>query len=435
MSDISISTPLILPCGAALKNRMAKGAMTEGLADARNVATDRHVRLYGRWADGGSGMLLTGNVQVDKRYLERPGNVVIDGPQSNEQLSALAAFAKAGTRNGTHLWMQLSHAGRQTPKAVASEPVAPSAVEVEMPGGQFGKPRALSGDEILDVIQRFAHAAGVAKETGFTGVQVHAAHGYLISEFLNPRVNLRDDEWGGSLENRARLLLETVKAVRAKVGPEFPISVKLNSSDFQKGGFSHTDSIQVAKWLDEIGLDLLEVSGGNYEQPVMMDTEGFEPVYEEEVRTSTRKREAYFLEYAADIAKAVNKTPLMVTGGFRTTSAMNEALSSGDAAVVGIGRPLCVEADLPQQMLDGKVTEAKKWEKTLRLGPTRLFGPNSPIDIIRGMNAWGTQGWFCLQLLRMGDGKNPDTSMGVFRALRAYMASEQKATKAMKQAA
>jgi len=431
MSGTSISSPLTLPCGAVLKNRIAKGAMTEGLADSHNVATDKHVKLYGRWADGGSGMLLTGNVQVDGRYLERPGNVVIDGPQSNEQLSALAAFAEAGTRNGAHLWMQLSHAGRQTPATVTTEPVAPSAIEVKMPGGQFGKPRALTEDEILDIVHRFAFAAGIAKDTGFSGVQIHAAHGYLISEFLNPLVNQRTDQWGGSLENRARLLMETVKAVREKVGPEFPISVKLNSSDFQKGGFSHSDSIQVAKWLDEAGLDLLEVSGGNYEQPVMMDTEGFEPVYEEKVRSSTRKREAYFLEYAADMAKAVKNTPLMVTGGFRTVEGMNEALSSGDADVVGIARPLCVEADLPQQMMDGKVSEAKKWEKTFRLGPTRFLGPNSPIDLFRGLNAWGAQGWYCLQLIRMGEGLDPDTGISTFKALRMYMSNEQKAAKAM----
>lgn len=431
MPDTNISSPLTLPCGAVLKNRIAKGAMTEGLADPLNRATDRHVRLYQRWADGGSGMLLTGNVQVDGRYLERPGNVVIEGPQSNEQLSALAAYAQAGTRNGTHLWMQLSHAGRQTPAAVSSEPVAPSAIEVKMPGGQFGKPRALTGDEIRDIIQRFAFAAGVARDTGFTGVQVHAAHGYLISEFLNPLVNQRTDEWGGSLENRARLLMETVKAVRATVGAAFPISVKLNSSDFQKGGFSHTDSIQVARWLDEAGLDLLEVSGGNYEQPVMMDTEGFEPVYEEKVRSSTRKREAYFLEYASDMAKAVKNTPLMVTGGFRTVDAMNEALVSGDADVVGIARPLCVDAAIAQKMLDGEVTEAKKWEKTFRLGPTRFLGPNSPIDLFRGLNAWGAQGWYCLQLIRMGEGLEPDTGMSTFKALRKYMGNEQKTAKAM----
>lgn len=434
MTD-TIASPLTLPCGATLKNRIAKGAMTEGLADPRNMATDRHVRLYTRWAEGGAGMLLTGNVQIDRRYLERPGNVAIDGPQSNEQIAALRAFAQAGTRNNTHLWMQLSHAGRQTPALVTTEPVAPSAVEVELPGGQFGKPRALTGDEITDIIARFAHAAGVARDTGFTGVQIHAAHGYLLSEFLNPRVNQRTDEWGGSLENRARLLLETVKAVREKVGADFPISVKLNSSDFQKGGFTHEESIQVAKWLDGIGLDLLEVSGGNYEQPMMAGLEGMEPVYEEEVRASTRKREAYFIEYAADIGKAVQKTPLMVTGGFRTAAAMNEAIAAGEMDVVGLGRPMCVDPAIPQKLVDGTEKEAEKWEKKLRLGPTRLLGPNSPINMIRGLNGWGAQGWYCMQLIRMGDGQDPDTGMGVFSAFRRYTANEQKTAKAMKAAA
>jgi 2,4-dienoyl-CoA reductase-like NADH-dependent reductase (Old Yellow Enzyme family) len=205
--------------------------MTEGLADARNRATGRHVTLYRRWADGGAGLLLTGNVQVDRRYLERAGNIVIDGSQEPAQLAALEAMAEAGTSGGTHLWMQISHAGRQTPKLVAAEPVGPSDIPLAIPGGRFGKPRALTGDEIHDVIARFAAVAAVAKQTGFTGLQIHSAHGYLLSEFLSPRVNLRDDEWGGRLENRARLLLDTVRAVRSRVGPDYPIAVKLNSAD------------------------------------------------------------------------------------------------------------------------------------------------------------------------------------------------------------
>ena len=160
---VTISSPLTLPCGATLKNRIAKGAMTEGLADAQNRATQGHVRLYRRWAEGGAGMLLTGNVQIDRRYLERPGNVAIDGPQSNEAIAALRDYAKAGTANGAHLWMQISHAGRQTPALVNKEPVGPSDKALDMPGAQFGKPRALTGAEIEDVIRRFAFAAGVAR--------------------------------------------------------------------------------------------------------------------------------------------------------------------------------------------------------------------------------------------------------------------------------
>ena len=168
---VDISDKLVLPCGVQIKNRICKGAMTEGLADEQNRATFKHVNLYDRWSSGGAGILLTGNVQVDHRYLERPGNVVIEGKQTNEQLSRLTSYAEAGTKNNTHLWMQISHAGRQTPASVSETPVAPSDVQLQMPGAQFGKPRPLTHEEILDIIQRFSHCASIAKDTGFTGVQ------------------------------------------------------------------------------------------------------------------------------------------------------------------------------------------------------------------------------------------------------------------------
>lgn len=420
----TINDPLTLPCGVTLKNRLCKAAMTEGLGDPDNKATHRHEALYRRWAEGGAGMLLTGNVQVDRRYMERPGNVAIDGPQSNEAIAALRAYAEAGTANDTHLWMQISHAGRQTPSSVAKEPVGPSDIALEMPGSQFGKPRALTGEEIRDVIGRFAHAAQIARDTGFTGVQVHGAHGYLISEFLSPDVNTRTDEWGGSLENRARLLLEIVRAVRGAVGPDFPVSVKLNSADFQRGGFSHEDSLQVAKWLNEETVDLLEISGGTYEQPRMggYDDMTLNPDRSEKRAESTIAREAYFLEYATDIRKATTM-PLMVTGGFRSVEGMNAALASGEMDMVGLGRPLCVDADVPNKLLSGAMTETPAFEKTLQIGPGWL-GPHSPFALVKGLNGWGQQGWFCLQILRMGDGQDPDTKMGVFKAFRDYAKNE-----------
>ncbi len=428
---VTISSPLTLPCGATLKNRIAKGAMTEGLADAQNRATQGHVRLYRRWAEGGAGMLLTGNVQIDRRYLERPGNVAIDGPQSNEAIAALRDYAKAGTANGAHLWMQISHAGRQTPALVNKEPVGPSDKALDMPGAQFGKPRALTGAEIEDVIRRFAFAAGVARDTGFSGVQIHGAHGYLISSFLSPDVNTRTDEWGGSLENRARLLLETVRAVRKAVGADFPVSVKLNSADFQRGGFSHEDAIKVASWLNAEGLDLLEISGGTYEQPrlVGLDDMTLHPEKAEKRRESTIAREAYFLEYAKDI-RAATTMPLMVTGGFRSVAGMNAALASGTMDVVGIARPLCVDPEIANKLLAGEAVETPAYEKTLRLGPG-LLGPHSPVNLIKAMNGWGQQGWFCLQLLRMGEGKNPDPKMGVFSAFRNYAKNEAKTASAL----
>lgn len=425
-----IADPLTLPCGQTLKNRLAKAAMTEGLADNLNRATVGHQHLYRRWAEGGSGMLLTGNVQVDRHHLERPGNVVIEGSQSPEKLAALKAWSAAGTVNGTQLWMQISHAGRQTPAIVNPSPSAPSDIPLKLPGKNFGRPRAMTEPEILDVVQRFAHAARIARETGFTGVQVHAAHGYLVSEFLSPLANQRSDDWGGSLENRSRLLREIVRAVRAAVGADFPVSVKLNSADFQKGGFSHEDCLAVVAMLDAERIDLLEISGGNYEQPKMGGLGGvLEAEEPQHVASSTVAREAYFLDYAASVA-TVAKMPLMVTGGFRSRQGMEDALGSGAAQVIGLGRPLCVLTEGPQQLLDGKIDTLPSYEKTLRLGPGWL-SLQSPLALVKMVNAWGTQGWFCLQLLRMGAGNDPDLNMGVFSAFRGYASNEQKAAKAL----
>jgi len=419
---ISVSSNLTLPCGSSVKNRLCKAAMTEGIADGHNRATDRHVTLYRRWASGGAGILLTGNVQVDKRYLERAGNIVIDGEQDKTQLEVLEAMADAGTNNDAHLWMQISHAGRQTPKLIATEPVGPSDIPLVLPGGRFGKPRALSGDEIRDVIQRFAFAAGIAKQTGFTGVQVHSAHGYLLSEFLSPRVNVRDDEWGGPIENRARLLLEAVRAVRSRVGHDFPVTVKLNSADFQKGGFSFDDCLRVIEMLNEEGLDMLEISGGNYEQPRLMGIDGLEPVFEEKVRESTRAREAYFFDYAV-AARQVAKMPLMVTGGFRSAQGINEALSDGDVDVIGLARPLCVDPDFPAKVLSAQLEGAPDVDTNLRLGPGWL-GPASPIALIKAANAFARIGWYYEQIYRLADGLEPDLSMSAIRALIAYEKTE-----------
>lgn len=421
-TSTGIASRLNLPCGASIKNRLSKAAMTEGLADARNRATERHVTLYRRWCEGGAGMLLSGNVQVDRRYLERAGNIVIDGPQDSAQLAALEALAEAGTADDTHLWMQISHAGRQTPKLIATEPVGPSTIALAIPGGRFGKPRALSGDEIRDVIARFAFTAGIAKQTGFTGVQVHGAHGYLLSEFLSPRVNTRNDEWGGSLENRARLLLETVRAVRASVGPDYPVAVKLNSADFQKGGFSFEDCLQVIEMLNAEGLDLLEISGGNYEQPRLLGIAGLEPVFDQNVRESTRAREAYFFDYAV-AARRVATMPLMVTGGFRSAQGMNEALAGGDVDVIGLARPLCIDPDFPAKILSGQLAKAPAVEQNLRIGPG-ILGPNSPIALLKTVNGFARVGWYYEQIYRLADGLEPDVSMSALRALIAYDKTE-----------
>ena len=425
----TLSKNLALPCGAFLKNRIAKGAMTEGLADAENRATSRHATIYRRWAEGGAGMLLSGNVMVDRRFLERPGNVVIDGAQSDEQLDALRRWSTATREAGADLWMQISHAGRQSPKIVATEPVAPSAVELGLPGGQFAPPRALTHEEIVEVIERFSHTAFVAKQTGFSGVQIHAAHGYLVSEFLNPLVNKRDDDWGGSLENRARLLMVIIREVRSQIGSGFPLSVKLNSSDFQKGGFDHGESMQVAKWLDEAGVDLLEISGGSYEQPAMMDMEGLEARYEQSKRSSTRSREAYFLNYAEEV-RQVTKMPLMVTGGFRTRAGMEEAISEGACDLCGIARPLCVDPDVPNKFLSGALDRTRSWEKELQIGPG-VLGPNSSVPLIKALNGFAIMAFFYKNIFRLADGLKPREKMALLPTFLGHQMGEAKAAKAL----
>ena len=369
-----------------------------------NRATERHVTLYRKWAEGGAGILVTGNVQVDRRFLERPGNVVID---QNGGLEELRAFAAAGTANNTLLFMQIGHAGRQTPRRVNPHPVAPSEISMALPDSAFAAPRALTSDEVEDVIKRFIHVATVAKETGFSGVQIHAAHGYLISEFLSPLANLRDDKWGGSLENRARLLREVVQGTRAAVGKEYPISVKLNSSDFQKGGFSHEDCLQVVKWLEEDTVDLLEISGGNYENPAMMiGARGTD-----EVRSTTVAREAYFMGYAKSIRNATS-IPLMVTGGFRSRNAMDAALDEGNVDIIGIGRPLCVDTDAPNQLLAGSDSMAIAYEQQIKPSKAGL-------------------GWFCLNIIRIADGLEPDRNMTGDAAMADYLENEEKTASAL----
>ena len=425
---ISIKDSLTLPSGLEIPNRLVKAAMTEGLAGANNQANEAHVKLYRRWSEGGIGLQITGNVLVDRRNLERPGNIAIDGPQSNEAHAALAAMAEAAKSAGSPVIMQLSHAGRQSPKSVNPRPSAPSAVKVELPGGQFGLPKAMSEKEVRETIGKFANAAGIARETGFDGIQIHAAHGYLISQFLSPISNLREDEWGGPLENRARFLVETLRACRLALGTDFTIGVKLNSSDFQKGGFSHEDCLKVIDMLNRENVDFIEVSGGNYEQPKLMGVE-LPGAAEEKVRESTRAREAYFAAYARSV-KARAAMPVMATGGFRTLSAMNGALEDGEADFIGLARPLCANPDLPNELLSGVREEARSWEKTVRLGPTRWLSVNSPINLIKGINGWGQMGWFTAQLHRMGEGLEPDHKIGLIKALRTALKDEKARSKA-----
>ena len=408
-----IEQALTLPCGHRVANRICKAAMTEGLADAHDNATAAHQRLYATWARGGAAIQLSGNIMIDRRYLERSGNVVAEDDSGLPQLRAWAQTVHEG---GSQLWAQISHPGRQCPRLVNLTPLAPSEVQLNL-GGNFGKPRAATEDDIQDIIQRFANTAALVREAGFDGVQIHSAHGYLLSQFLSPRTNRRQDRWGGSLVNRASLLLEVIRAVRARVGPACPMSVKLNSSDFVKGGFTLDESIQVVQWLNEAGIDLLEVSGGTYEQ-----LEFFKPQDRAEIRDSTREREAMFLEYAKSI-KAVAHMPIMVTGGFRTLAGMEAALADGHTDMIGLARPFCLDPDFPARMLAGQMARLPVPEDHLVLGKG-FWGPNSRSGFMRALNNQAQAGWYYHQIERLGAGLAPEPGVGPLRAMVAHFVKD-----------
>ncbi len=340
--DITLAAPLTLRNGTLLKNRLYKAAMDEQLAP-HNVPGPALVRLYDTWAKGGAAVLVTGHVMVDRRFAANFDSTVVE---DERDLPTLQAWAQAGTQNGTRLFMQLNHPGKQIPKNVNPQPVAPSAVPLSQDlAALFNPPRELAADEIRDIICRFGQSAHIAEKAGFSGVQIHAAHGYLLSQFLSPHHNRRSDEWGGSLENRMRLLVEIYHEIRRQTSDGFTVALKLNSADFQKGGFSEDESVQVLAKMAELGIDLLEISGGNYESPAMMSG----------IKDSTRRREAYFLDYADKARAVIGSVPLVITGGFRSASAMNEALADGSVDMVGMAKPFAVMPDAANRLLNNSV--------------------------------------------------------------------------------
>jgi 2,4-dienoyl-CoA reductase-like NADH-dependent reductase (Old Yellow Enzyme family) len=396
---IDISTPLTLQ-GFTLKNRLMKGAMSEALATADGMVTAPLLRLYDTWGQGGLGCSITGNVMIDQRAKNEPGVVVIE---DERDLPALKAWAAIGKKYNMVQIVQLSHPGKQCPRGLNKETVAPSAIGFapEM-AAVFGTPRELREDEIYDLIRRFGESARICKKAGFEGVQIHGAHGYLVSEFLSPKHNQRTDQWGGSLENRMRFVLEAFKEIRKQTGEGFIVGVKLNSADFQKGGFGEDESMAVVKALDALGVDFIEISGGTYEAPAMTG-----------VKQSTRQREAYFLDFAEKVRGEV-KTALMVTGGFRTRSGMDSALQSGACDLIGIARPLAVETDAPNNLVAG--ADVKYAVKPIKTG-IKPFDNMGVMEII----------WYAAQFKTIGAGKTPDPNLSPLKVFAHYLKGNVKA--------
>ncbi|MEU0494518.1 NADH:flavin oxidoreductase/NADH oxidase family protein [Mycobacterium sp. NPDC006124] len=389
----SLRDPLTLPCGQVLPNRVMKAALSEGLADGRNAPDHRLETLYTTWSQGGFGLIVTGNVMVDGTQLGEPGNVVIE---DERHLDALSRWAKTTKDAGVPIWVQINHPGRQSnPLALGHVPVAPSAVALSFPGAPT--PRALTAAEVDDIVDRYATTAQVCETAGFDGVQIHAAHGYLVAQFLSPLTNLRDDEWGGDPARRMRFLLEIVRRTRARVSPGFAVGIKLNSADFQRGGFTEDESRAVLAALAGEGVDLFEISGGSYEQPAMMGT----------AAASTRSREAYFLEYARTARNLIGDVPLAVTGGFRSRSAMSEAVSSGECDVVGLGRPAATTPDAAQRILEERDEVLASHQ--VRAGMRGVLGRFVDLKSVDGLLDLS---WHTDQLHRIGGGRQPDLERG-----------------------
>ncbi|TCB80212.1 NADH:flavin oxidoreductase/NADH oxidase family protein [Acinetobacter sp. ANC 3781] len=380
------------------KNRIIKGAMSEALANDAGQPGQLHLGLYEAWAKGGLGCAITGNVMVDFRAKNEPGVVVIE---SERDLVQLKQWAEIGKKHGMVQLIQLSHPGRQCPKGLNKETVAPSAVPFSpMLATTFGTPRELLEEEILDIIQRFATSAQICEKAGFEGVQLHGAHGYLISQFLSPLTNKRQDQWGGSIENRMRFLLEIYKAVRAVTSDKFIISVKLNSADFQRGGITEDEVIAVFKAIDTAGIDLIEISGGTYEAPAMAGARA------DKRKISTIAREAYFLDFAEQIRQQV-KCHLMVTGGFRTVEGMNAALDSGACDFIGIARPLAVETDLTNRLIAGE--DVRYAVDKIKTG-IPMVDKMAIMEII----------WYAAQFKEIARGKRPNPKLSPLKVFFKY---------------
>ena len=334
--------PLTLPNGSVLSNRICRAAMDSVLADANHAPGSRQIRLYQRWAEGGAGLIITGSVMIDRHALSSPGSALLD---SDRYLPQFAKWARVCRSRGAQVWMQLGHPGRQMLASMGNSACAPSAIPLQLPetGMEFATPRAMTEAEISEVIASFARSALLAQRAGFDGVQIDAGHGHLLSQFLSPLSNQRDDQWGGCLANRARLLLDCVKAVRGQVKPGFCVSVKLNCSDFIAGGFGGNEAAQLIGMLNPLGLDLLEITGGTYASPAMFGLPADH---------TALPLEGYFLPQAQTLLAAA-QMPLQLTGGIRSRAGAETALQQG-MAMVGLATALAQQPDLPLRWQAGE---------------------------------------------------------------------------------
>ncbi len=387
IEQVQVDTSLQLPCGKTIKNRLVKAAMSEQMADKRSNPTAAMATLYKRWAKSGVGLILTGNIMLSKDARGEPGNVVLD-QFSDKQ--AFSDWTQAVHSEGGTIFAQINHPGKQIPAFLNMKPMAPSAIPLGGPlAPAFMKPREMSEQDIESVIKQFVATSKLAKEVGFDGIQLHGAHGYLVNQFLSSRHNIREDSWGGSFENRFAFVRELYKQVREAVGNDFPIAIKLNSSDFEQDGYSEEDALKVMFELQQLGIDFIEISGGTYEVQAMVDGTG-------------ENSGGYFLNFATRAAKELN-VPLAITGGFRSRKDVINALAK-DIDMVGLARVMAIHPDFPSKILKGEDVE---------VSIPRLTTGSYKLDQFMMV----VLSWYEVQMARMGNGLEPNPQMSVWRAV------------------
>lgn len=380
MSKDMLFSPFTLPCGTTIKSRLIKSAMSDSLGDGTGHPTKVQMRLYERWAEGGIAASIIGEVQGLSGFAEKPGNLVLN---ANSNLDRFKQLSERAQKNDSLLWLQLGHAGALS-YAPTSKPKGPSALDLDGLSCE-----ALTLDEIKQVIEQFAQTARLAKQTGFGGVQIHAAHGFLLSQFLSPLFNQRDDQYGGSIDNRMRLLLETIIAVRDVVGESFPIAIKLNSSDQLEGGLSQEDALKVVEALDQASIDLIDISGGTYFPGAKSASDG-------------AGKGPYFLEFA-EAARKITSKPLMLTGGFKTKAQADDALARGIVDFIGLARSVIIDPSLPNN-----------WRKSENTSPQFPKFSHTPEG--------GVTAWYTMRITDIGEDKPISTEydLDIEKAMNAY---------------
>ncbi len=328
--------------GMKLRNRFVRSATWEGMAAEDGACTPRLLDLMTRLAKGGVGLIVTSHA-----YLRPEGQASHWqlGIHKDEIFDGLREMTRAAHNHGSRIVLQLAHAGLVAKTELTGQtPLAPSRVD-DLSGFPC-KPMAV--EDILEIVAAFGHAAHLAKDVGFDGVQIHAAHGYLLSQFLSPRFNKRTDAYGGPVENRARALLETLQSVRAAVGEDFPVLVKMNCQDFVDRGLTLTDSLEVAAMLEEGGVDAIELSGGTHLSG------GLGAV---RARITSEGKEAYFREEARAFKERL-QVPLILVGGVRSFQLAERLVVEGYADYISMSRPFIREPGLVKRWESGDLRKA-----------------------------------------------------------------------------